>query len=249
MTDLSWPALLAVGAAAGLVVGFLRVGVGGGVGLTLTPVLSLFLPVSFVLGLASALLSLSDPISLHYFWRQWDRRLIPLILPSMLAGIVLGGWALSGLDEAGLRRTIGGVALLFAVLQLGALLGGSGPARAQRHWLVAGAVGLAAGVASSVAHSGGVILTPYLAGLGLGNAGVIATGSVAVAVSNVLKLGTYWAIGFLTWPVVWVSLAATPFLYAGSYVGYRVNRWIPRRWFALLLLGLAIVGSVRLLAT
>jgi uncharacterized membrane protein YfcA len=235
MTDLSWPALLAVGAASGFLVGFLRAG--------------LFLPVPFVLGLGSALLSLSDPITLYYFWRRWDGRLIPLILPTMLAGIVLGGWAIAGLDEVGLRRTIGGVALLFAVLQLGAMLGGSGPARAQRHWAVAAVVGLASGVASSVAHSGGVILTPYLAGLGMANAAVIATGSIAVAVSNVLKLATYWAIGFLTWKVIWVSLAATPFVYAGGWLGYRVNDWIPRRWFALLLLALAIVGSVRLLAS
>jgi uncharacterized membrane protein YfcA len=249
VTDVSWPALLALGAGAGFVVGFLRASVGGGVGLVLTPALSLLLPVPFVLGLGSALLSLSDPITLALFWRQWDRRLVRLILPTMLAGIVLGGWAISGLDEAGLRRTIGGVALLFAVLQLGAILGGSGPARAQRHWAVAAGVGLAAGTASSIAHSGGVILTPYLAGLGLANATVIATGSVAVAVSNVLKLATYWVIGFLTWPVAAVALAATPFLYAGSWLGHRLNRWIPRRWFALLLLGLAIVGSVRLLAT
>jgi uncharacterized membrane protein YfcA len=249
VTELSWPALLAIGAGSAFVVGFLRASVGGGVGLTLTPVLSLFLPVPFVLGLASALLSLSDPITLYYFRRQWDRRLVPLIMPTMLAGIVVGGWAIAGLDETGLRRTIGGVALLFAVLQLGAMLGGSGPARAQRHWLVAAVVGLASGVASSVAHSGGVILTPYLAGLGLSNAAVIATGSIAVAVSNVLKLATYWAIGFPTWPVVWVSLAAAPFVYAGGWLGYRLNRWIPRRWFALLLLGLAIVGSVRLLAS
>jgi uncharacterized membrane protein YfcA len=78
---------------------------------------------------------------------------------------------------------------------------------------------------------------------------VIATGSIAVAVSNVLKLATYWVIGFLTWPVVWLSLAASPFVYLGGWLGYRLNRWIPRRWFALLLLALAIVGSVRLLAT
>jgi uncharacterized membrane protein YfcA len=248
MTDLSWPALLAVGAGAGLVVGFLRASVGGGVGLTLTPVLALVLPVPFVLGLLAALLSLSDPITLHTFWRRWDRRVVQGLVPPMLAGIVLGGWALAGLDERGLRRTIGGVALLFAAAQLVALVGRSRPAAVQRHWAVGAAVGLASGVASSVAHSSGVILTPYLAGLGMGNAGVIATGAVAIAISNVLKLATYWAIGFLTWVIVVVSLVGTPFIYAGNWLGYRVNRWMPQRWFAALLLAIAIVGSVRLLA-
>ncbi len=249
MTDLSWPALLALGAGAALVVGFLRASVGGGIGLTLTPVLSLFLPVSFVLGLLAALLFLSDPITMYYFWRQWDRRLVRVLLPPMLAGIVLGGWVLSGLDEQGLRRTIGGVALLFAAAQLVTLLARSTPAAVQRHWAVGAAVGLASGVASSVAHSSGVILTPYLAALGMTNAAVVATGTIVVAVSNVLKLATYWVIGFLTGTIVIVGLVGTPLIYAGNWIGYRVNRWIPRRWFAALLLAIAIVGSVRLLTS
>lgn len=118
---------------------------------------------------------------------------------------------------------------------------------AQAHWAVGGVLGLLAGGASAVAHSGGIVLGPYLVGLGLPNAAVVATSSALVAVSNVLKLATYWGIGFLSWRLVAVSLLSTPVLYLAAWLGYRLNRWLPRTWFALALIGIAIAGSLRLL--
>lgn len=66
MSEPSLPALAAAGAVAALVVGFLKTSVGGGIGLVLTPLLSLFLPAQVVLGLTAVQLNLSDPITLRY---------------------------------------------------------------------------------------------------------------------------------------------------------------------------------------
>src|SRR4029078_8308730 len=57
-------------------------------------------------------------------------------------------------------------------------------------------IGLLASVASTVAHSGGVVLGLYLVGRPLGSAGVVATGTLAYAISDVAKVGTYTAIGW-----------------------------------------------------
>src|SRR5687768_1567504 len=86
--------LVAATGVAALVVGFLRTSIGGGIGLVLTPTLSLVLPPSVVLALIAPLMNLSDPLTLRYYWRQWDRRQLALLLPSMMAGVVLGTWAL-----------------------------------------------------------------------------------------------------------------------------------------------------------
>ena len=91
------------------------------------------------------------------------------------------------------------------------------------------AFGLTAGVASSVAHSGGIVLGPYLIGLGLGNAAVVATANAVVAVTNLVKLGGYWAIGFLTGRILLAAVAALPLLALGTWVGWRLNRWLPPR--------------------
>jgi hypothetical protein len=239
--------LLGLALAAGLVVGILRTSVGGGIGLVLTPVLGLLLPLPFVLGLTAALLSASDPIALRMYWGVWDARRVRLLLPGMLAGILLGGALLGGLPDYWLRKLIGATALVFAAAQAAALFGRWRLPAARGERLLAGGVGLASGVASSVAHSGGIIMSPYLAGLGLSNAAVIGTGSALVTFSNTLKLATYGAIGFVTWRVLGLALLAVPGLYAGAWLGYRLNRWLPRRWFALALLLIAGAGALRLL--
>lgn len=240
--------LLAATGAAALVVGFLKTSIGGGIGLVLTPTLSLVLPPQVVLGLTAPLLNLSDPVTLRYYWRQWDRGQLRVLLPTTLAGVALGTWGLSLLSEVALRRAIGGVALAFAVLHLALMVRGRRLFAAAPPLGAGVAVGVATGVASTVAHSGGLVLAPYLLGLAMSSAGVVATSSAVVAVSNVLKLVGYWAIGFLTPAILLAAVASTPLLVAGAWLGYRVNRLLPRRWFEVALIGISVAGSVRLLA-
>lgn len=246
MAEPPLPILAALAAAAALVLGFLKTSVGGGIGLTLTPILTLILPPSAVLGFLGCLMVLSDPISLRMYWRQWEGGLLRRLIPCSLVGIVLGAWLLSGLSEAALRRLIGAAALLMAGVSLVGMLRAPRP---QLHPspLVAAGVGVAMGVASSVANSGGIILGLYLAGLGLSNAAVVGTGQVVVAAANVLKLGAYWAIGFVTLKLALLAVVMTPLVFLGSLVGYRLNARLPRRALALTLIAIAIAGGVKLL--
>ena len=116
MPEPSLATLAAAAALAAFVTGFLRASVGGGIGLALTPVLSLALPAQSALGLTGFMLNLADPFVLHYYWRQWDGHQLRLILPTALVGIVLGVWMISGMPDhrQGDRRG----ALVLAVLQL-----------------------------------------------------------------------------------------------------------------------------------
>jgi uncharacterized membrane protein YfcA len=236
--------LAAATALAAFVTGFLRASVGGGIGLALTPVLSLVLPAQSALGLTGFMLNLADPFILRYYWRQWDARQLRLILPTAVAGILIGVWLIAGMPDHRLRKVIGAVALVLALVQLLFMR-----ARMQvgHHWGVGSGVGVLIGIASAVANSGGVIIGPYLAGLGLSSAAVVATGAGALVAANCLKVVSYWTIGFLTWRMVWLSLLASPLLYFGSWLGWRVNAYLPRRWFALALIAISVAGSIKLL--
>lgn len=239
--------LLAATCGAALVVGFLKTSIGGGIGLVLTPTLSLVLPPQVVLALTAPLLNLADPVTLRYYWRQWDGPQLRVLLPTTLVGVVLGTWGLSLLSEVALKRLIGGLALSFALLHLVLML------RDRRLFVTApplgaGVVaGIATGVASTVAHSGGLVLGPYLLGLAMSSAGVVATSNAVVAVSNVLKLVGYWTIGFLTPAILLAAVLSTPILVAGAWLGYRVNRVLPRRAFEVALIAISVAGSLRLL--
>jgi uncharacterized membrane protein YfcA len=241
------PLLVGLTCAAALVTGFLRNAVGGGIGLALTPLLTLVLPPQPVLAMIGLLLLLSDPISLWLYWRRWDGGEVRRLVPAMLVGIVLGGWLVAGLSATSLRQAIGGAALLFGSVQLAVMLRGGTPTAAPSSPPVAMGVGLTAGVASTVAHSGGVVLGLYLVGRPLTSAGIVATGTLAYAISDVVKVGTYAAIGWVTPPLLLTTLAATPLLYLGSWLGYRLNARLPRRAFALTLMAIALTGALRLL--
>ena len=165
----------------------------------------------------------------------------------MLVGIVLGGWLVAGLSATSLRQAIAGAALLFGSVQLAVMLRGGTPTAAPSSPPVAMGVGLAAGVASTVAHSGGVVLGLYPVGRPLTSAGIVATDTLAYAISDVVKVGTYAAIGWVTRPLLLTTLAATPLLYLGSWLGYRLNARLPRQAFALTLVAIALTGALRLL--
>jgi uncharacterized membrane protein YfcA len=242
--EASLATLAAATAVAALVTGFLRGSVGGGIGLALTPVLSLVLPAQSALGLTGFMLNLADPFILRYYWRQWDARQLRLILPTALVGILIGVWLIAGMPDKRLRTVIGAVALVLALLQL---LFMRARMHVGHHWGVGSGVGVLTGIASAVANSGGVIMGPYLTGLGLSNAAVVATGAGALFTSNCLKAASYWSIGFLTWRMVWLSLLASPLLYFGSWLGWRLNAYLPRRWFALALVAISVAGSIKLL--
>jgi uncharacterized membrane protein YfcA len=151
----------------------------------------LVLPAPVVLALVAPLMILSDPITLRYYWRQWDGRELALLVPTTLGGVVVGTWLLSVLSEPALRRVIGGGAVFFAIVQFVASVRRR-PFVARGAWPVGAAVGLVTGVASSVAHSGGIVLGLYLVAKRLTPATVVATSGALVAISNLLKLAGYW---------------------------------------------------------
>ena len=238
---------LPAAAVAALVVGFLRTSVGGGIGLVLTPTLSLVLPAPVVLALIAPLMNLSDPLTLRYYWGRWEGRQLRLLLPTSLAGVVLGAWLLSVLPEPALVRLIGAVALVFGVTQLA--LGGRQPRwiRALAHPAAGVAVGLLVGLASMIAHSAGIVMNLYLLSLKLPPPVILGTGSMVYVFTNVVKLGGYWQVGFLSGSILLAAVLSVPVLALGAWLGARVNRRLPRRAFELTLVAIALAGALRLL--
>jgi uncharacterized membrane protein YfcA len=147
--------LVAAAALAAFVSGFLRGSVGGGIGLALTPVLTLALPAQSALGLTGFVLILADPITLRHYWRQWDSRQLRFLMPTTIVGILIGVWLIAGMPDQRLRRLVGAVALALALLQLVLM---TARMRLGHHGSVSAGVGVLAGMASSIANSGGVIL-------------------------------------------------------------------------------------------
>jgi len=57
----------------------------------------------------------------------------------------------------------------------------------------------------------------------------------------------YWKIGFLTGQALLLDVFALPIVLLGAWLGYGLNRMLPRRAFELTLLAIAIAGAIRLI--
>ena len=144
-------------------IGIAKAGFGGGVGFLTTPLLSLFMPPRFVIGVLLPLLIFADAFVVWIYWRDFAGDLLRRLLIGAALGIALGTLFISRVDDLALRRAIGVLALLFLALQrVRDNLGEAKTIARRRRYGLGIAAGLAAGFVSMVAHSAGVIVAMYL---------------------------------------------------------------------------------------
>lgn len=97
----------------GILVGLSKGGLGGPVPVALTvPMLTLIIEPQIAVALILPLLLFADVFALYFYWRQWDRRYIALMLLPSLLGVATGAAALNAIDAVTLKRIIGGLTLL-----------------------------------------------------------------------------------------------------------------------------------------
>ena len=60
------------------------------IGLVLVPVMLLFWPTRFIIGIIAIHMLISDYAVIHRFWKQWEWNLAKLVIPGFYAGIVAG---------------------------------------------------------------------------------------------------------------------------------------------------------------
>lgn len=100
-------------AVVGILVGISKGGIGGPVPVALTvPLLTLIIDPQIAVALVLPLLIFADVFALYFYWRQWDRHYITLMIAPGLIGVLLGALVLDNIDTISLKRLIGGLTLL-----------------------------------------------------------------------------------------------------------------------------------------
>src|SRR5579871_2675942 len=89
-----------------LVIGLSKGGMGAVLGVLVTPMLSLVMPVATAISLALPLLMIGDLFALWSFWKTWDWHYIRLLLPFAIFGIVIGTYLLEKLDNTSLKHIL-----------------------------------------------------------------------------------------------------------------------------------------------
>lgn len=248
--------LYAISAACVLILGVDKTGLGGGLGMLATPILTLALRSSQdAVGILLPVHLFGNLLALWHYRSTFDRANVRRMLPAAIAGIALAallmGWlrgSQATLDHF-LRLLIGYSCLIFVATQLLAgRLARRGEGRGWRPGLAASsATGLVSGFTSTLAHAGGPPVSMFLLPQRLDTRIFIGTTVWFFTITDAIKLIPYGALGLLRWDSLRFSLTLMPLVPVGILLGIWLSRRINQRalqWIVLamlLLIGLQFV--------
>jgi uncharacterized membrane protein YfcA len=196
-----------------------------GLGLISIPLLCLVMPPVQAAAVMLPILIVQDAVSVWAYRKSFDRRNLMLLLPGSVVGIGLGWYFAARLSDAMVLLVVGLVAVGFvlinwrrkAVLQAAAQLKPSAPLGF--FW------GSVAGLTSFVAHAGGPPFQVYVLPQRLPPQRYAGTNTMFFAVTNLVKVGPYAALGQFSSGNMAVSGALFPIAIAATFAGV----WLVRR--------------------
>jgi hypothetical protein len=265
LLELSTLAWIAIGTSA-LLVGLSKAGFGAGAGILAVPLMTIGLgSAQDMLPVLLPVLIAGDVFSLIHYPGQKNWRNLAMLVPGCLLGVGLGWLALHWLGdlsqlqvgsssltgEAMLQKFVGGICVLFVVIQLwryfreSRLTERAEPFR-PKAWQGVG-LGSAAGLTSTLAHAAGPLVALFLLPQKLDKRVFVGTTVTYFFFGNLIKFIPFTAQGLFTTPRVMTSLILVPAVVAGTLIGVVLNRKIDDRVFVLIIYGVALVAGLNLL--
>lgn len=227
-------------------IGLSKGGFGGTAGALGTPLMALVMPAHQVVGLLLPILMIADMFAVTAHWQRWDRKLVILLLPGAVVGVLLGTSFITNVSPLVLRRGLGVIALLFAFYKLfeQAILGSTRYRTQNWHGLAAGTV---AGFSSSLAHAGGPPMTIYLLMLEMSPRTFIATSALFFTALNWIKVPSYFYANLFDFNLLWRVVWLLPLLPISVWVGKAISTKINKVLFERIILVLLTLSGILLL--
>jgi len=227
----------------GILVGLSKGGLGGPVPVALTvPLLTLIIEPQVAVGLVLPLLMFADVFALYFYWREWSKKYILLMLIPGLIGVAIGTFVLRDIDAVTLKRVIGGFTLL--ALSFKILSDRLQSVEYQPHdwhgWLA----GWASGFGSALANVGAPPFTAYLLlQPKMTPRTFIGTTTLFFAIINLTKLPGFIVIGILDvnklLSIAWILIIIPFAIYGARWIITRIN---PKTFEWLMMIPLLILS-------
>lgn len=218
------------------------------------PMMSLVMSPVLAAGLLLPVFIVADMFGLYNYRRNFNPRVLKIMLVAMPIGVFIGWLTSSRVSEAVVTLIIGLIGASFALTMIlrKKAMRDPQPARVGpgMFW------GTITGFTSFVSHSGATPYQVYTLPLGMDKITFAGTVTVAFAYINVVKLIPYYMLDQLSLTNLRVTLVLLVPAVLGVFVGVRLVRVMPEKLFfriiiwALLLLSLRLIwdGSMQVLA-
>jgi uncharacterized membrane protein YfcA len=236
--------LLVIGAAVFLIA-FMKGAFGGGFAIIGIPLMALVMDPIAAGALLAPLFCAADVVALRY-WKPstWSKPDLMVLIPGQLVGLGLGFVALRVADRHLVAIAIALITLVFAGLWF---LGGGKVVHRPRSQTKGVLAGLASGITSMLAHSGGPPVAMYLLPLGLPKSVYAGTTFLFFVVGNFVKVGPWLLLAEPTRELWWLIALSLPVTAFGVWVGWRLHERLDERQLYRLCYGLLIVVGLNLL--
>lgn len=217
------------------------------VGMLSVPILALTISPVTAAGLLLPVYVVSDMFGLWAYRRDFDGRVLAIILPGAMAGVAAGWAAASMVPENWVRVLVGLIGVIFA---LNLILRGNPDGPPRRAALGPGLFwGAVTGFTSFVSHSGGPPYQVYTLPLKMTKTVFAGTSTIAFAVINAVKLIPYWHLGQLSAATMKVALMLMPIAAGAVFAGVWLVKILPDKLFFRLVIWALLILSVQLLWT
>ncbi|RGP36813.1 sulfite exporter TauE/SafE family protein [Pseudotabrizicola alkalilacus] len=215
------------------------------VGMLGVPVLALVINPVTAAGLLLPVYVLSDLFGLYAYRHAFDRRVLAILVPGMVAGVVVG-WATAALVPGwAVTALVGLIGFVFALNLLVRRKVAVVPRPARvgpgLFW------GALTGFTSFVSHAGAPPYQVYTLPLGLTKVVFAGTSTIAFAILNAVKLVPYWQLGQLSPANLKVALVLMPVAAVAVFAGVRLVKLLPEAAFFRFVTWALLVLSVKLI--
>jgi uncharacterized protein len=224
---------------------FMKGAFGGGFSIIGIPLLSIVMDPVTAGGLLAPLFIAMDLYALRYWkYSTWSKPDLALLLPGLLAGIGLGYMLFRVLDHRAIAIVMAAVTLIFVGLWF---VGGGKVTIRPRSSPKAVGAGIASGISTMVAHSGGPPLAMYLLPLGLSKEVYAGTTSLFFTVGNATK-AVPWLLLVHPTATVWTLMAfCLPAIPIGVWLGWRLHGRLDQSQVYRACYGLLVITALKLL--
>ncbi|MEO7384978.1 MAG: sulfite exporter TauE/SafE family protein [Novosphingobium sp.] len=246
MELLSNPATLALACLAVIIVGMAKGGFSG-IGALGTPLLALVLPPATAAAVLLPVLLVQDVVSVWSFRRTWDKWIVGWMLPGAVVGVALASGFAAAVDERQLMLVLGVITLAFGAYRLWVERGERIVAASNSPGWVGTLFGVALGMASQIAHSGGPPFQIWVTPRKIKHETYVGTSSVLFAIVNWLKVPSYLLLGSLNRQTLSAAAMLLPLAIVSTLLAVRVIRKLNAQRFYTIIYSLMTLLGCKLI--
>ena len=240
MTDLFFYFSASIGV---ILFGISKGGFGGPIAILAIPIMSLNMNPINAAAILLPILLIMDFIAIYIYWRKWDIKIIKIIIPPAIVGIIIGSLTFQFSSDNSIKIIVGIIAILFIFLSM--FQKKNFPIKSNNFkgsfW------SLISGYTSFIIHAGGPPINFYLLPMKLDKTIYVGTITLVFLIINSIKLLPYYYLDQLVISNLKISLILSPLAPLSILLGYYLHKKVREDTFYFFIYLFLAISGIRLI--